>query len=60
MRAMGDGVLSLSSDRWRYHSAGGMAKVAFMDSQVRHTQMKLLQVCGRPCSCLAHPTSLVS
>lgn len=35
MRPMGDGVLSLSSDRWRYHSAGGVPKVTFMDSQVR-------------------------
>ena len=34
MRPMGDGVLSLSSDRWRYHSAGGVPKVTFLDSQV--------------------------
>lgn len=34
MRPMGDGVLSLSSDRWRYHSAGGLSKLTFMDSEV--------------------------
>ena len=42
MRPTGDGILSLSSDRWRYHSAGGVPKLTFMDSQVR--QHYILQV----------------
>lgn len=34
MRALGDGILSLSSDRWRCHSAGGLSKLNFMDPEV--------------------------
>ena len=45
MRPMGDGILSLSSDRWRYHAAGGLPKVTFMDSQVnQQSASKLFHV----------------
>ncbi|KAL0035268.1 hypothetical protein WJX79_009470 [Trebouxia sp. C0005] len=34
MCGLGNGVLSLSSDRWRCHSAGGLSKLTFMDPEV--------------------------
>ncbi|KAL0035726.1 hypothetical protein WJX77_000104 [Trebouxia sp. C0004] len=34
MCSLGNGVLSLSSDRWRCHSAGGLSKLTFMDPEV--------------------------
>lgn len=34
MCGLGNGVLSLSSDQWRCHSAGGLSKLTFMDPEV--------------------------
>jgi len=40
MCGLGNGVLSLSSDRWRCHSAGGLSKLTFMDPEASMARLK--------------------
>lgn len=42
MQALGDGVISVSSDRLRRHSIGGLAKATFMPDQVRMHLVKAM------------------